>query len=110
MDLQRWTASIEAELVEFADGSVGLKKPEGVTVTVPLERLSEADRQFLTTLKKTAPATSGMCEPFLTKYCLECHNQRKSQGWLQRRDLWRRDAKRKERADGRSRKSPPKAD
>ena len=80
---RKWTSndgrySVEAELVELADGRVRLKKAEGATVTVPLERLSEADRQFLTTLRKKDASYAADVEPFLTKYCLECHNQGKA--------------------------------
>jgi hypothetical protein len=80
---RKWTSndgkySVEAELVELADGRVRLKKAEGATVTVSLERLSEADRQFLATLRKKDASYVGDVEPFLTKYCLECHNQGKA--------------------------------
>ena len=44
--------STDAELVSFDDASVVLKKPSGDTVTVPLERLSDADRHYLSALKK----------------------------------------------------------
>ncbi len=39
--------SVEAELVEVTEGKVLLKKANGKTITVPLERLSAADRRFL---------------------------------------------------------------
>ena len=47
-----WTDSsgdfqIEAQLVEVNDGTVHLKKADGQIVTVPLDRLSAADRQFI---------------------------------------------------------------
>ena len=56
----------------------GSKNPKSATVTVPLERLSEADREFLATLKQTGPSYVADVQPFLTKYCLECHNQKKT--------------------------------
>jgi hypothetical protein len=37
---------VEAELVAVNDGKVTLKKADGTTSTVPLEKLSEADRRF----------------------------------------------------------------
>ncbi len=47
-----WTDStgkykVEASLVELKDGQVTLKKPDGQVVAIPLERLSEADQQFV---------------------------------------------------------------
>ncbi len=80
---RKWTSNdgqhtVEAELVDLTDGKVRLKKPEGAIVTVPLERLSESDRKFLATLKKNGTSYVGDVEPFLTKYCLECHNQGKA--------------------------------
>jgi hypothetical protein len=42
---------VEAELVEFKDGQVKLKKSDGLVVTVKAEQLSEPDRQFLRGLK-----------------------------------------------------------
>ncbi len=55
---RKWTSSdgrfsVEAELVDFADGQVTLKKPGGETVSVPLSRLSVADRQFVVAATKT---------------------------------------------------------
>ena len=38
---------IEATLVELADGSVRLKKSDGKVITVSLDQLSQADRDFL---------------------------------------------------------------
>lgn len=39
---------VEAELLAVADGKVQLKKSDGSVVSVPLEKLSQADRDFLT--------------------------------------------------------------
>ncbi len=47
----------EAEFVEFKDGKVTLKKKNGKTVTLPLDRLSEHDRQHAIML--AAEAHSG---------------------------------------------------
>lgn len=41
---------VEAELVEFKDGQVTLKKTDGKKVTIPADRLSDADREFLSKL------------------------------------------------------------
>ena len=53
---RKWTSkdgrfSTEAELVEVADGKVKLQKESGETVTVPLERLSMADRRYVASMK-----------------------------------------------------------
>ena len=49
---REWTSSgggfkITAELVSFDGRNVKLKKPDGKEITVPLEKLSAADRKFL---------------------------------------------------------------
>ena len=41
------TFSIEAELLDFQDGKVRLKKPNGNVITVAVDRLSQADQQFV---------------------------------------------------------------
>ena len=38
---------VEAELVGVADGKVQLKRKDGQTVEVPLERLSDEDQKFI---------------------------------------------------------------
>ena len=68
-EVRKWTSSdgkyvIEAELVEADDDVVTLKKADGKTVKVPVEKLSEADQKFLAELDKPAakdpaPATEG---------------------------------------------------
>ena len=47
-----WTDStgkhtVEAEFVDLKDGKVRLKKEDGRTITIPIERLSEADRAYV---------------------------------------------------------------
>ena len=49
---RKWTSSngkfsVEADLVEVKGGSVELKKRDGKIITVPLAKLSKADRDFL---------------------------------------------------------------
>jgi hypothetical protein len=44
--------SVEAELAEIKQDSVVLKKASGSTVTVPLSRLSDADREYLKALPR----------------------------------------------------------
>lgn len=82
---RKWTSgggqfTIEAELVDVTSGKVRLKKPEGKIITVPIERLDAADQHFLASLKKSAPSYVGDVQPFLTKYCVECHKSSKVRG------------------------------
>jgi hypothetical protein len=44
--------SVKAELLELKDDSVVLKKDDGATATVPLARLSAADREYLRAVAK----------------------------------------------------------
>jgi hypothetical protein len=44
--------SIEAKLSGLAGGIVKLKRPDGTVISVPLDRLSEADRAYLEELKR----------------------------------------------------------
>ena len=44
--------SIEAELVEAKDGNVRLKRQDGKIVTVPVSKLSKADRDYLSSIAK----------------------------------------------------------
>jgi hypothetical protein len=51
-ELRTWSDAsgkfrIEAELVRLAEGKVELRRKDGQTVTVPLERLSKEDQEFL---------------------------------------------------------------
>jgi hypothetical protein len=53
--LRTWTDAsgqyhIEAELVEHSEGNVTLKKPDGQVVTLPLEKLSPADQEYVRSL------------------------------------------------------------
>ena len=41
------TRKVEASLVDSADGTVRLKKPDGKVVEIPLEKLSAADQRGL---------------------------------------------------------------
>lgn len=82
---RQWTSSdgkfaVEAELVEFANGTVKLKKDNGKEITVPLQKLSPLDREFLTMPKQTGPSYTKEVRPFLDKYCLECQNQSNPKG------------------------------
>jgi hypothetical protein len=43
---------IEAQLVEAKEGAVKLRRKDGKIVSVPLEKLSDADRKFLESQKK----------------------------------------------------------
>lgn len=88
---RKWTSSdgqfsTDAELVDFADGKVTLKKRTGETITVPVESLSELDRRFLQSPKKKPAASKEKpkpkvasytqdIDPLLTKYCAGCHNK-----------------------------------
>jgi mono/diheme cytochrome c family protein len=60
-ETRKWTSkdgrySTEAELVEADDANATLKKPSGETVTVSVERLSEADHRYLRARTKKPPA------------------------------------------------------
>ena len=48
--------SIKAELIDHNDQQVTLKKPNGQQITVPLAKLSAADRRFLSDLAEEQPA------------------------------------------------------
>lgn len=90
---RKWTSSdgkftTEAELVAFADRQVTLQKPDGETISVPLARLSPADRRYVlgerrklkNPPKPVAPSYLGEIRPFLATYCTACHNQNRAQG------------------------------
>ena len=49
---QTGTKSSKARLVEFKQGKVWLKKPDGKLFSLPLNKLSKADQQYV---KKTLP-------------------------------------------------------
>ena len=53
---REWTSStgaftVEAELVDFEDGKVRLRKADGKVLTLPIDRLSKADQQYLEQLQ-----------------------------------------------------------
>lgn len=50
---------VEAELVELKAGQVTLKKADGSTVTVPVDRLSQADRDYLERRRDADTQESG---------------------------------------------------
>jgi len=54
--------SVEATLADMKDGQVTLKRTDGRTVTLPVERLSQADQDFVKELQKAA-AESNPFEP-----------------------------------------------
>ena len=104
-ETRKWTSkdgrySTEAELVEADDANATLKKPSGETVTVSVERLSEADHRYLRARTKKPPAAKENAtkenatkenvakenvakenlvsytqevQPLLSQYCAECH-------------------------------------
>jgi len=65
--LRTWTDSsgrftIEAEMVRSANGVVTLKKADGRTIDVPIDRLSQADRDFLTGDPFAGPGPASMTQ------------------------------------------------
>lgn len=54
--------SVEATLADIKDGQATLKRTDGRTVTLPVERLSQADQDYLKELQKAA-AESNPFEP-----------------------------------------------
>lgn len=57
------TFTIRAELVELKDGVVHLKKSDGEVITVPVNRLSDGDRNYLSSRPTTKPADEPAAEP-----------------------------------------------
>ena len=56
--------SVEAELVELKDGRAVLKRADGRTITVPLERLSDKDLEYAQRQNRAAsPATKQLSLP-----------------------------------------------
>ena len=95
--VRKWTDStgkfsVVAELVEVVGDKVKLKKQNGKETTLPLAKLSDADRRYLETVISSDPersasdllATSAKFErslkPFLKKYCIRCHNADEQSG------------------------------
>lgn len=65
---RQWTDSsgvftVEAELVEVAGDSVRLRKPDGQIVTVPLDRLSAADRDYARSAAASKRAAAKPAQP-----------------------------------------------
>jgi len=63
-EVRKWTAragnfSTEAELVDVSGGNVVLKKRDGNTITVPLDRLSLADVRYVEDFLRQATAAVG---------------------------------------------------
>src|SRR5262245_37050398 len=63
-EVRKWTAragdfSTEAELVDVSGGNVVLKKKDGNTITVPLDRLSLADVRYVEDYLRRATAAVG---------------------------------------------------
>lgn len=56
---------VEATLVEFKDGQVSLRRTDGTVVTLPLERLSKADQDYVT---KTSGEGSHSPEAVLRQF------------------------------------------
>jgi len=47
--------TVEAELVEVNDGTVRLRRDDGTVISLPSEKLSEADQRYLQTQQKSVP-------------------------------------------------------
>lgn len=63
-----WTDStgkykVEAEFVDFQDGSVRLRKTDGKMIALPLKKLSAADQRFVTHLTRKKTSLSGAKSP-----------------------------------------------
>ncbi len=61
---RKWTDntgkySVEAELVEVKGDKVVLKKSTGSVITMPIARLSKADREYLQSLAEPGPKPPG---------------------------------------------------
>ena len=66
--------SIDAELIEHDDSQVVLKKPSGEEITVPLSKLSAADRAFIESLAKAdlpSPVTLGRSQTYRVRLGME---------------------------------------
>jgi hypothetical protein len=50
--------NIDAELVEVKDNAVLLRKSDGKTISVPIDRLSKADQEFVQESQKKSAVTS----------------------------------------------------
>jgi hypothetical protein len=86
---RKWTDStgrfsVEADFVELVDGQVALKKADGQSIRLPVERLSEADQQHVRSL--TAAVTgaqtpsSGRSQPAASSETTPAHDAGPSSG------------------------------
>ncbi|NUQ60866.1 MAG: hypothetical protein HUU20_00145 [Pirellulales bacterium] len=90
-DARKWTSedgrfSTEAKLLGYADGMVKLQKDSGETITVPLDRLSKADRRYVALVSRSRQRMAAKTDAavdvsftmdiqaFLGNYCMKCHN------------------------------------
>ena len=84
-----WTDSsgnfeIEAQLVEVSDGTAHLQKADGQIVTVPLDRLSAADRQFIE--REVAASTQAGSTEGMPNALVELSSGAKVEGRITARD------------------------
>ncbi len=52
--------TVEADLIDVRDGNVQLRRQDGSVISVPLDRLSEADRRFLASRQATSAAKTAL--------------------------------------------------
>jgi hypothetical protein len=57
----------EAELIEVQEGQVRLRRPDGSVVTVPLEKMSEADQEFIRAQTKSNEKASPKPEAIVDR-------------------------------------------
>ena len=73
--------TVEADFVDFKDGKVQLKKADGSTITVPVERLSNADQKFVretsTGRSKVAVAQQKEDEPVIPEEARRLNDEAK---------------------------------
>jgi len=55
--------SVRAEFVELKDGQVHLKRDDGEVIVVPVSRLSDGDKNWLSNRPKNKPATEPSTDP-----------------------------------------------
>lgn len=91
---KEWTDSTgtyrtEAEFVEVRGQTVLLKKTDGVTISVPLDRLSQTDRDFIKQLATGAAGAGTLAteisfereiRPLIKEHCGRCHGAEKAEG------------------------------
>ncbi len=96
-DARKWTSddgrfTTEARLLGYADGLVKLEKDSGETITLPIERLSKADRRYVVLVSRSRQRIAAKAETasdvsftmhvqaFLGNYCMKCHNPEEPKG------------------------------